>query len=467
MFKNLTKKKLIIIISISVVILLSLIASIVFFIKWNNRIVSTITLDINPSIGINLDRKDKVKSVVALNSDANIIVSGDFNGKTLEDSLEIITDRVMRNGYAEEDHLVILVHAEGSVRSKDVEMLLVDTFRERNVNADVVTIDNVTVEDEEVARKYGITPSKASYINSLKKGNDISVEDFVDKSVRELKESKDIGFYCDKQNTLEGTRCIREISSEPASSGIVCPNGYYEYEDKCYEEVRSEESDKLVCREEFTLVGDKCTREMSFDAQPSKYTCPSGEARTMGDLGKALPEDGIYNDITCVDYSSATHPVSPCEANDGTEFTVIGGVCYWHRAPIIESGCPGKIQVGGACWDNATGIYICPGYRDGKRYSSRDEYCEHSIKYTDPIITEYTCPEHHVLEGTKCVLMEEEDAMHERYCPSGYTLVNNDRCINVNKTEEKVRGYVCNREEDRLEGNRCITYEEVDAKEYR
>ena len=60
------KKKII----ISIIICLILLTGILGFIIWNNRTVSTITLDINPSIEIKLNRKEQVKSITALNDDA-------------------------------------------------------------------------------------------------------------------------------------------------------------------------------------------------------------------------------------------------------------------------------------------------------------------------------------------------------------------------------------------------------------
>ena len=245
---------------------------------------------------------------------------------------------------------------------------------------------------------------------------------------------------------------------------MVCATGYYEYNGKCYEEVRSEEGNKYICHDEFKLNGNKCYRTEIINAEPVKYACNNGDAKTKLEMGLTNAESGDANDIVCVDLSSATHPVSPCEANDGTEYTVVGGKCYWHRAPIIESGCPGKVKVAGECWDDATGIYICVGHRDGKRYSSRSEYCENSIKYINPIVSEYKCPIEYNLSGDKCRKDEVEDAIHERVCPNGYSLVNNDRCINYNKSINKQNGYVCNKDNTRLEGNICIIYDIVDAK---
>ena len=62
------------------------------FIFWSNMTISTITLDINPSIEINLKRNSKVKSVIALNDDAKDIINNDLFGKSLKDALKIITE---------------------------------------------------------------------------------------------------------------------------------------------------------------------------------------------------------------------------------------------------------------------------------------------------------------------------------------------------------------------------------------
>lgn len=48
-----------------------------YLIYDNNKIVSTIMLDINPSVKINLNKKNKVVNVITLNEDAKKIVSND------------------------------------------------------------------------------------------------------------------------------------------------------------------------------------------------------------------------------------------------------------------------------------------------------------------------------------------------------------------------------------------------------
>ena len=244
----------------------------------------------------------------------------------------------------------------------------------------------------------------------------------------------------------------------------VCPRGYSEYEGICYEEGQLKDGDKYVCNEPFSLKDDKCVRSLTEGAIPVKYNCTSGTAKTRSEAGLTDPNNGDAKDIVCVDMSNATHPKSPCELNDGTEYMVSGGVCYWHRAPVIAEGCPGKIQVGDTCWDNASNIYVCEGVNDGRTYSSKDEYCYGSIKYNSPQVSEYKCQNSKAkLSGDKCIIEEIEDAQKERYCDNGYTLINNDRCINKNITTSKTSGLVCEGENTRIKGNYCITYEEIEA----
>ena len=455
------KKKII----IPIIIFLILVIGIISIVIISNRTVSTITLDINPSIEINLTKKDKVKNIIALNEDAKDIADKKIKGKTLDEALNIITNNLIDKGYAEDKQILILLHSEGNIDNQKIDNKLRNIFGEKEIFTDIVIIENITADDEKLAKKYNITPAKAAYINSItKENNDIPIESLIDKPVNELKETKETGKYCNEGYNLEGDFCLKEINRISAQNGKVCPEGYYEYENKCYEEIQFEETDKLMCTDEFTLKETKCSRTITIDAEPVEYSCISGEKKTRLEMGLTDANAGDANDIVCVDFSSATHPVSPCEANDGTEYTISGGICYWHRAPVIEIGCPGKIQVNGECWDDASNIYICVGYRDGKQYSSKDEYCENSIKYIDPIVTEYKCPEGHILNGTKCIKEEIEDAWHEKVCPSGYTLVNYDRCINKNKTTNFIDGYVCNKENTRLEGNTCIILDMVEAK---
>ena len=453
------KKK--IIIPIGIVALFLVIGFIIFD---NNKIVSTITLDINPSIEINLTRNEKVKSVVALNEDAKEIVNGNLKGKSIDDTLKQITDNLIEKGYVtEENFLEIILYSEGDISNKELETKLKETLEKKKIDSNIITIKKVSKEDEELAKKYDVSPAKISYIKSIIKDNEnINIEDLSNKSVSELKETKETGKYCDKGYTLEGDWCLKEKERVSAIRGEVCPAGYTEENGKCYEETNS--NDEEYCEGNGVLKDGKCIGTVSQNAQPI-YSCSTGELQKKGDMGFTAKEAGDANDLICIDLSNATHPVSPCDTNDGTEYIVYGGKCYWHKAPVIESGCPGKIQIGGFCWDDASNIYICEGFRDGERYSSPNGFCPGTTKYTLPNITGYKCEdEDAVLNGTKCTKEEIKPVFHKTSCPKGFTMNNENKCINYNNSVSMENGLVCENENSRLEGNMCVIYEVIEAK---
>ena len=112
------KKKII----IPIILCLVLVIGITGFIIWNNRIVSTITLDINPSIEINLDRNENVKSIVALNDDAMEIINSNIKGKTLEETIDTIVDNLIDKGYVKEnDTIEIILYSEGKISNNDIK----------------------------------------------------------------------------------------------------------------------------------------------------------------------------------------------------------------------------------------------------------------------------------------------------------------------------------------------------------
>ena len=410
-----------------------------------------LTIDINPSIEITIDRNDNVKKIRPLNEDANVIVSSDMENISFKEAMGKIVDKLIENDFIRGEENIIVIGVEG----KDYSNLMNEVFAEKNVKVDIIKPE-ISEEAKELALQHGITEAKAALLlETVSENEQLNIDDFVEKSINEINETKLTGKYCDSDYNLEGDRCVKVIGETAPIVDTICPSGYNEYKGKCYEEIGTIESENLKCNEQFNLVDGKCVREITVNAIPNKYTCASGTLMTRVEAGITRSTDGDAKDMVCVDTSNATHPMSPCEVNDGTEYLLSSGKCYWHRAPVIASGCPGKIQVGGFCWDDASNILICKGARDGKRYSSRNEFCEGSVKYTNPSVTEYKCSNSNAkLSGTKCTFEETEEGYRERTCPNGFTLTEN-RCLNYNNVIDKVIGYRCQGENSRLEKDVC------------
>lgn len=445
---------------IPILVFLLLVIGIIGIIIFNSRTVSTITLDINPSIEIKINKDEKVIRVNALNNDAKVLISSDYKNKNIDEVLMEISEKIIDKIDNEGKEYVLLLHIDGKLSEDKVSEKLISLFDERHMPVNVI-VPKITKKDEKMAKKLGITPVKVAYLSEVIKSNSgLKIEDIKNKPVSELKEMKESGRYCDLGYTLDGDTCVREIGKQAAISGEVCPNGYYDYNGTCYEETPSYETDKLSCRNEFTLEGNKCIRMITMNAE-GDYTCDKGELEIdPSRVGKGIETP------TCVDKSKAQKPKLRCLYNPG--HIMIDGKCYNGPAPLINGGCPGADRViNGGCYSlDDEDQWQCP---DGsileKSKGTYEELCKDTFTYSNPKIVGYHCASSDfTLKNDKCIKEEREPAEHEYKCKSNYTLVNHDRCINKNKTANKEFGYICDMPDSKLKGNECILLERVEAK---
>ena len=456
------KKKII----ISIIGCLILAVVTIGFIIWDNRTISTITLDINPSIEINLNRKGKVKSVIALNEDANKIVSNNLKGKTLDETLNVIVENLIENDYVQDNNLVdVILYSNGNVSNDEISRILSTSLGDKNIPVNIITIENITEEDKGLAEEYNVSPAKVAYVKTVTEEKDsIDIDDLANKSVSEIKETKATGRYCEEGWTLEGDFCLKEKERITASNGEVCPQEYYEIDGKCYGETAVIDTDELLCNEGFKLENGKCFLNEVTDAIPNKYSCTTGELAKTSDYGLA-PIDTNNAEYVCIDKSSGQAPVLRCLYNPG--HIMIGDKCYNGPAPLINGGCPGAdLAISGWCYSlDDEDQWQCPnGSIYHKSKGGVPVLCPDTLKVSKATVTEYRCEGDFTLQGDKCILERIEDPRHKRVCPVGYTKTEDDRCINYEKTANKEDGFICNQENSRLNGNTCIIYEIVEVK---
>lgn len=450
-------KKIIISVSISLVVIIGIILTIVLL---NNRVYSTIILDINPSIKINLTKDNKVMSIIPLNEDAKSIINNDLVGKSLDETFNIISGKLIENDYVIDNEITMLIYTEGNIRVNEVEKLISSSFEDTDVRVENIVVNNISKEDRNFAKENNISPVKAAFIKSINNEN-IKDTDLINKSVKELDDMKITGNYCDTGYTLNNNECLKEISRDAAKTGNVCPLGYYDYLGKCYEEVGIEETGNYYCNSDYTLKNEKCTKTITIEAEKDYY-CEKGELLKKGDVNPiGSPDNDTYY---CIDKSTGKVPVLRCLNNKG--HIMINGKCYNGPAPTINGGCPnGDTLRNGKCYSlDSYDQYECP---NGNIYEkSKDtfiELCPDTFTYIKPVIKGYFCKDEYELMNNKCVKEDVIDAFPERKCPSNYTLVNNDKCINYNKTTSKENGYYCLDDRARLNGNECIIYDIKEA----
>ena len=161
-----------------------------------NRIVDTIvSLDVNPSIEIQVNQKERVLDVIPLNEDGKIIIGDmDFSGSNLDVAVHAIIGSMLQNGYLNEltNSILISVDNNDPIRGADLQerltaevnrLLQTDTFSGSVLSQTVAKNDDL----QQLAEKYGITMGKAQLIQAILSENSLhTFEDLVPLSINEL-----------------------------------------------------------------------------------------------------------------------------------------------------------------------------------------------------------------------------------------------------------------------------------------
>lgn len=160
-----------------------------------NTVASTISLDVNPAIEIDINKNEKVLSVEAKNEDAKKVIGNMNLEKTdLETTLNALVGSLLRNGYitAESNSVLVSVENEDELKgaklkekiASEINALLQTKEFKGAVLSQTV---NPTSELKETAEKYGITLGKVKLIKSLtEKNKQYTFEELVPLTVNEL-----------------------------------------------------------------------------------------------------------------------------------------------------------------------------------------------------------------------------------------------------------------------------------------
>ena len=167
----------------------------------NKRIDSTIGFDVNPSIEINVNKKNKVISARAFNSEGKSIIN-DMNLKDsdLNIAVNAIIGSMYKNGYLNELKNSILVTVENKDKKK-AEKLQTDLTKEINSTLSTYNVEGAIltqgyVDDDAIekkAKELGLSKGKTEFIerileNGLTKqdGTPYIFDDLVDLKINEL-----------------------------------------------------------------------------------------------------------------------------------------------------------------------------------------------------------------------------------------------------------------------------------------
>lgn len=197
----------------------------------NSRVESIIGIDVNPSIELSVNRKEKVLKAEPLNEDAEVILDDmDLENVDLDIAVNALIGSMVRNGYLTElDNAILVTVAnddtkKASVLRQDVVIDIEESLEAHQVQA--VVYDQQASEDDairELAGTYGISYGKAYFLQELVAENDLTKEDmeaFAGMTMEEIAREIADRSYTVRQKSEEGdgTGSREETSSVQESS---------------------------------------------------------------------------------------------------------------------------------------------------------------------------------------------------------------------------------------------------------
>lgn len=179
----------------------ALVLGIFVFNRQTTSLKSTVMFDVNPSVEIQVDKKDTITSAKALNVDGKKILEDmDLKGSKLNIGVNAIVGSMYKNGYIDELKNSILVTVDS--KDKDHAASLEDRItKEINKSLKTYNIDSAILSqiydlDDEIerkAREYGISEGKAELLEKIiesnltnKNGTKYKFEELVDLNINEL-----------------------------------------------------------------------------------------------------------------------------------------------------------------------------------------------------------------------------------------------------------------------------------------
>lgn len=158
------------------------------------QVVTVVGLDVNPSIELSLNRRDRVVASKAVNEDGqSVIARQEIRGCKLEEAVDSVITVMTDEGYLKKDNeekSAVLITVSSKKREKKKEELRqavssnVETSLASNEVKAVVYEQTITADETarqevlEIAEEYQISQGKASFIQSLVEENEsVSTED--------------------------------------------------------------------------------------------------------------------------------------------------------------------------------------------------------------------------------------------------------------------------------------------------
>lgn len=186
-------KKLARILSIAAVFVL-LIAGVFLYKNFTGSdAAALVSIDVNPSIELEVDADERIISARALNDDGKKVLSGmKLEGTDLNTGVNAIVGSMLKNGYIDElrNSVLVSVSGDGSIDTAALEAKLMQEVSSALDGAGAVVaqnLDDIDDDTRKLAERYGISVGKAAFIEKIIELNPtLKVEELATLSINEL-----------------------------------------------------------------------------------------------------------------------------------------------------------------------------------------------------------------------------------------------------------------------------------------
>lgn len=180
------------------------------------EIVAYVSLDINPSIELGVDNKEKVLQARGLNDDGReLLAQARVTGQNLDRAMELLIDEAMRESYIKPDtenvilSTVTVEKKDASISKEKILKAIDKPLYNSKVKADVV-VEQVAPELRQEAKRTGL--SSGRYLLQIKaqnQGVSITAKELKTKSLRSIQQEKRI-----KVKDLVTQKNIKNINND-------------------------------------------------------------------------------------------------------------------------------------------------------------------------------------------------------------------------------------------------------------
>ncbi len=170
--------------------------------------VAYVSLDINPSLELSVDKNLDVIGVKYFNDDAtNLLKQENLKGKTLDDALATVVNQAIAQNYIKhgQDNLIVSTVTPSGAGAPPVDQQAIQQFLEKSINKSGLTGDvriySATGEFRTEAENMGLSPGKyLIYEQLVATGNKVSIDDIRNNSIRTLVDTYKISLLPNYKN---------------------------------------------------------------------------------------------------------------------------------------------------------------------------------------------------------------------------------------------------------------------------